>query len=416
MEIGLIIKNVRKGKQLTQESLAYGICSVSHLSKIENGSKEVNEQTISLLTRKLDVDFKKIQKDIYSYKLKLNDMYKSIVYQDQESANQKYVAIKKEKDYLSTLGLDLLFTIIEFRYFLFINKKERFIISQKSLSRKSKKFPKYEKLLFNYFNAIYNMHIGDHSKAQSIFNSLVGEPFEHYGEFYYHISLTMSMTNNSGAAILYGIKALELFESYNNFTRKVHTQMNLAISYFKIGAFQESEHHYKLLLENAQRLGDYYIISQTTHNLSLLMKKKKNFDEAISLLKTSIKISREIGSSCLTSLAQLVETYIESNQPNNALEIIPEVIMLSQKENNKAKETKYKFKFKYLSLTTEEFANSVKSLDKLEKYLFFDDIIIYCSKLIDYYQEKEDYKSTIKYLEISNKTLKKQLSQSTGGL
>ncbi|MEH7802743.1 helix-turn-helix transcriptional regulator, partial [Bacillus pumilus] len=49
INIGQIIKLYRYKQNMTQSELAEGICSVSHLSKIENGSKEANQDTINLL-------------------------------------------------------------------------------------------------------------------------------------------------------------------------------------------------------------------------------------------------------------------------------------------------------------------------------------------------------------------------------
>ncbi|MFX0112798.1 helix-turn-helix domain-containing protein, partial [Bacillus pumilus] len=40
---------------MTQSGLAEGICSVSHLSKIENGSNEANQDTINLLLERLGI-------------------------------------------------------------------------------------------------------------------------------------------------------------------------------------------------------------------------------------------------------------------------------------------------------------------------------------------------------------------------
>lgn len=60
INIGQIIKLYRYKQNMTQSELAEGICSVSHLSKIENGSKEANQDTINLLLERLGISQEKL--------------------------------------------------------------------------------------------------------------------------------------------------------------------------------------------------------------------------------------------------------------------------------------------------------------------------------------------------------------------
>ena len=56
MDYGMMIFHHRKKLGWTQEKLCEGICSVSHLSKIENGTKEAGIETIELLLKKMRVE------------------------------------------------------------------------------------------------------------------------------------------------------------------------------------------------------------------------------------------------------------------------------------------------------------------------------------------------------------------------
>ena len=57
MKIGSLIKYHRTKLGMTQNTLAMGICSIPHLSKIENNSKEGNRETIRLLLERLSINF-----------------------------------------------------------------------------------------------------------------------------------------------------------------------------------------------------------------------------------------------------------------------------------------------------------------------------------------------------------------------
>jgi tetratricopeptide (TPR) repeat protein len=416
LNLGLIIKGYRRKKQLTQESLSHGICSVSHLSKIENGHKEAYKDTINLLLQRLEINIVDVEKDTILFTAMIEDFYKFIVYQDKENAKRKHQLLSESFENLSLIGMDLLFEIIEFRYYLLIGDRTSYKPKQKKLARKQSKFSQHENILFTYFHAIYYLYEGNLAKAQESLSLITDEVFNHYGDYYYHLSLTMSMANNSGAAILYGNKALEHFETYNNFIRKIHTQMILAINYYRIGALQDSERHYKLLLEHATRLADYQTITQTTHNLSLLKRKQGEYDEAISLLKKSIMLSKENRTSYLISISQLVESYLEAGYKSLALEIMPEVIELSKVEKNLQKAVKYQFKYHFFSTDIKEFAETHQDFKELEKNELFDDIISYSSALVDYYHDKQEQHHKMHYLELSNIALKKKITQLTGGI
>jgi HTH-type transcriptional regulator, quorum sensing regulator NprR len=53
---GKIIKFYREKSQLTQAQLGLGICSDTHISKIERGSAEYSPEIITLLSARLQID------------------------------------------------------------------------------------------------------------------------------------------------------------------------------------------------------------------------------------------------------------------------------------------------------------------------------------------------------------------------
>ncbi|MDE0583542.1 helix-turn-helix domain-containing protein [Planococcus sp. A6] len=59
MNIGSVIKYYRLKHNLTQSQLADGICSVSHLSKIESNTYTPHEETYEALLSKMGVQLKK---------------------------------------------------------------------------------------------------------------------------------------------------------------------------------------------------------------------------------------------------------------------------------------------------------------------------------------------------------------------
>lgn len=56
MKEGLIIKLYRERAGLTQTQLGEGICSVTHISKIERGITQYSSEIISLICGRLNID------------------------------------------------------------------------------------------------------------------------------------------------------------------------------------------------------------------------------------------------------------------------------------------------------------------------------------------------------------------------
>ncbi|NQD68786.1 helix-turn-helix transcriptional regulator, partial [Bacillus haikouensis] len=59
MSSGILIKFYREKNELTQEELGKGICSVTHISKIERGNTQYSPEITQLLSKKLGIDLEK---------------------------------------------------------------------------------------------------------------------------------------------------------------------------------------------------------------------------------------------------------------------------------------------------------------------------------------------------------------------
>lgn len=66
-KIGKQVFYKRLQQKMTQEELCQGICSVSYLSKIENGKIEASEEILQLLCARLEIavtDLRDVEEDV----------------------------------------------------------------------------------------------------------------------------------------------------------------------------------------------------------------------------------------------------------------------------------------------------------------------------------------------------------------
>src|SRR3954468_20237627 len=97
MEYGALIKFYRTQRGITQGELSKGICSVPHLSKIENNSKEANEATISLLLKRLNIDLRDMEEkeeEIKALLRRLDDKINFYLRNEIEEYYQKLLEIE----------------------------------------------------------------------------------------------------------------------------------------------------------------------------------------------------------------------------------------------------------------------------------------------------------------------------------
>ena len=95
MHYGALIKYHRIQGNMTQKELAAGICSIPHLSKIENNSKEVNEETLKLLFEKLGIGLEEITGHEQKIKSLAEELYRQISFQMHDEAKATIVKLEE---------------------------------------------------------------------------------------------------------------------------------------------------------------------------------------------------------------------------------------------------------------------------------------------------------------------------------
>src|SRR5690606_29061038 len=125
MNIGSVIKYYRSKNNLTQSQLADGICSISHLSKIESNTYTPHESTIEALLAKMGVQWKKEVARRNRLEQQLNDFITCSLHYDLEEMEKQYTELQKENDYIQSTDLVNQYELYKFRYYLYIQDVSR---------------------------------------------------------------------------------------------------------------------------------------------------------------------------------------------------------------------------------------------------------------------------------------------------
>ena len=126
MSIGKIIYYHRKKQHKTQEQLCHGICSVSHLSRIENNFKEANTKTLQLLCERLHISIEEENKKTQLLKRQLELFYDAMERLQKEKAAALYKELLEHKEYVQCTEMIYLYELYMLRYLLFLDRFSEF--------------------------------------------------------------------------------------------------------------------------------------------------------------------------------------------------------------------------------------------------------------------------------------------------
>ncbi|WP_462411158.1 helix-turn-helix domain-containing protein [Neobacillus sp. Marseille-QA0830] len=375
MEFGALIKYYRTQKGITQAELAKGICSVPHLSKIENNSKEANKDTIALLLDRLQVSLEEIEEKEGEIQALLGQFSDKINYFLIGEIDEIYHKLQEMEHIIPFSQYIYTYELYKYRYLLFkgfLTEAE----PQKDLLYKQKKnFSQYEEYLFHYYNAVFLILRNQYKEADELLESLYNE--FHYeslsGEFLYHRALVKMSLDESSHAIHFGKMALEIYSNQYNFIRVLHTLILLGISYTHSYIYEEALECYRHSIRNAEILKEEKLLPQIYNNMGHLQSKLNKYKEALYYYEKSIALQSEVNEHYLATLYSMGELHYYNEKVDQA-------ITCFQKVNLHSKELKIR-KFHLLS---EFYLLNINSQDKAIKYLE--------SKVIPYFEEIKEYK------------------------
>lgn len=402
MEFGALIKYFRTQKGITQAELAKGICSVPHLSKIENNSKEANEETLSLLLERLEISLGEMEEKEGLVQTLLNQLVENINYFSKDHADAIFQQLREIEHIIPFSKYIHTYELYKYRYLLFKGFLAEADAQKDLLFKQRKNFSQHEDYLFQYFNAISLILKGQFKAADDIFELLSSDNYHETptGEFYYHRALVKGSLYQSGHAIHFGNMALQIYMTQHNFIRILHTLMLLGINYTRSNIYEEALVCFQHLIRNAELASEEKLLPQIYHNMGYLRNKMKNVKEALYYFEKSLTLQDKSNPHYLVTLFSMGELHYSLQEINQAKECFLEINTLSKQMGIK------KFKllsdfylllmaspekaFKYLELRViPYFEESKEHVDYLNRFY---------KMLADFYNKKNMVNDAIKYL------------------
>ncbi|MCM3387798.1 helix-turn-helix domain-containing protein [Ureibacillus chungkukjangi] len=284
MKMGSLIKYYRTKLGMTQNSVAMGICSIPHLSKIENNNKEANSETIRLLLERLNINIQDVENSEQNIMRLLNDLQKQINYLENERVKETLDKLKEYEEIICFTESIYLYELYKLRYYVFVNEHKLAENQLRWLNAHRKNFSQHERYLHSYYYALVLITKGKYEEAATELNKILQihpELGSLEGEFYYHFALIKGRLEEPSQAIIYGKKALQFYKDQFNFKRIVYTLISLALNYSRGKVFHEAIEIYEHLLRNVELLQQHQLLPAVYHNLGDLYQMKGEYENAL---------------------------------------------------------------------------------------------------------------------------------------
>lgn len=411
MKIGKIINYHRKKQQMTQEQLSDGICSISHLSKIENNSKEVNIETLNLLCMKLGISVEDEKNKVNHIKIKLHEFYDSIERLHHKKADALYLDLRKYREFVLYTELLYVYELYMLRYILFLNQLELAEQMIGKMSQNVRMFSEFELFVWNVLNAIFNHKRNNFIKSLDFLDEvkdLRKQYRDEITEYYYLKSLMHCRLGQSALAIYFGNKALEVFKQRNNIIRTLDVKTILSIHLTETGEYERAENLLKEILDDAELIQNTTIVEMAWHNLGYLYGAKNLSEKALECYYKSLALIEKNTESYYLTLGNIASHLLKLQKNEQVVNMLEHELELFE---DKTKLEYVKLRVLYFEAKNEEKALiqylMEDGLPIMEKHGNRMKVYEYSERIAEYYQGQGDPLLANKYLQISLHQMKK---------
>lgn len=315
MNIGSVIKYYRSKNKMTQSQLADGICSISHLSKIESNTYTPHESTLEALLAKMGVQWKKEIVKRERLERQLHHFITCSLHYDLEEMEEQYDRLKQEDDYIQSTDLINRYELYKFRYYLYIQDQNRVDLQKDLLEHMKSSFTEPEAWMHQLFLSLYFTQINKKELAMEFVNSLdsgiksIPQKFE--GEFYYQKARLLIMHEQYELSAHYAELAVQYFRLNYNYIRLLHAQLLLAINYMRRNLLVQAAGIFEVLKRNTRLTSQKELYNQTLYNFAELLKTRNDHNQAFDLLIELHGILSKDTYFYKAVLVSLIETAVE---------------------------------------------------------------------------------------------------------
>ena len=416
--IGEKIRHLRIHKQLSQTELVDGICSVTYLSKVENGKAKPSKAFLQQVAERLNVSFDVIDNPSSdSFQQKLETSLASI-------EAEKRTLTEEEESLLKMAFIEFVQPLLLVRVFTALLRNaldKRFLQEADAVYEASIKlidttisFSSEEEIVkstyFNFHNVIgrYFYRKGDFNKANyhfSVAESLIVDPYSlESAMIYNNLSLVKQrVLEDKTLALFYSEKAYEIFKKHQNIRNIIDILITIGVQYHITEQYEKSLHALEEALGYVEQStlpnkDDRFIMIH--YNIGRVYQKLVEYEKAIMYYNECLQST--IGDTYkVYVLKGLLEIKLKLKEWESVKRLLDEALLLTQQHRMVSVEVELYwikaniFKERGDDVNYEKYIK--EAIEKAESIGFQLLVKDMAKELGDYYNENRFYKKAAKY-------------------
>ncbi|OZU88627.1 hypothetical protein CIL03_10035 [Virgibacillus indicus] len=272
MSYGIKIKHLRIKKNMNQQDLSNGICSISYLSKIENNVVKPNREIIDLLCKKIGISLHELQTEeelLLKMKCELTEL-NHLIRRKETNIVFKFSEILKRYEALNSPQANVIKLIFELRITLLSSDRIKSTAIYNEIIENRDYKPNWIEPYYYLFCGLYHYMIDSLEQALSFYKKAEKGVQANKEEVYYQLALVYSRLGNFSLSTLYLIRAYDIFVKKMDYELCTNCNLLLGINYRKMGELQKSKENYFKITQNLSPKRDKETLGKVHHNLGLI--------------------------------------------------------------------------------------------------------------------------------------------------
>ncbi|PHA01468.1 transcriptional regulator [Bacillus pseudomycoides] len=326
----------RLQQKMTQEELCQGICSVSYLSKIENGKIEASEEILQLLCTRLEIavsDLRDIEAEV---KEKLDEWFRALVHLDKHRVEILYRELESETKQIVDFEIVNYYKLLYARYLIMKRNVPALKEELEKLKKVYKKYSPFQQLLYKYSQALcYCLQHKWQEGLQFLVQTELMAKEQNYYEtgIYYNLAVAYSHLEIPHMALHFANIAMEGFRNEYKFRNVINCQIIIALSYSEKGQYDEALKIYESILREADSFSEKDVLMATVlSNIGNIHYRKKKYEEAKKYYVESLQYQKEDDVNYVGKLYDMALQCIHLEQLEEAKEWIDKGILSAKKD------------------------------------------------------------------------------------
>ncbi|PEL13627.1 helix-turn-helix transcriptional regulator [Bacillus sp. AFS017336] len=332
---GKIIKYYREKSQMTQEQLGKGICSSTHISKIERSQTEYAHEIITLLSDRLGIKIEQEILKLQNIKKQIDNWQQAIVMQLFDEVEKINIELEQEElirisNYINQ------YKLLRIRYFLIQNLVDKALELIIEIKKIKHKLSPYELNLFRHVLGIYHLTIHEPLNAIQVLKEINNEEYANE-EYFYHLASANHSNELSVMAYFYADKARQYFKSINSYLRVIDSEMLMLIQVKDNEDFTEIIKRFENLIQSCEICKSNERKARVYHNLAFEYYRRNEYELAKKYYFESMKLKDHKSIPYILSLEGYIRSsyYGELLPKGELLQLINEGYQLASEKNDK---------------------------------------------------------------------------------